>query len=177
MSETVGEKTIDARELPPRNKHATIFGVWNQLPAGGAMLLINDHDPLPLYYQFSCEHVGEFHWEYLERGPETWRVRIRKGTFPDPGFVPKKKQPVSGCGGAVPAQEPLVLDTRPIFARGETPCGAIDNAVASLGPAQGLVLLAPFEPVPLYAKLENDGFTHQAEPQPDGTWRIEFRRG
>jgi hypothetical protein len=55
MSETVGEKTIDARELPPRNKHATIFGVWNQLPAGGAMLLLNDHDPRPLYYLETCQ--------------------------------------------------------------------------------------------------------------------------
>jgi uncharacterized protein (DUF2249 family) len=176
MTETNKEQTIDARQLPSRHKHTTIFSTWNQLPAGGALLLVNDHDPLPLYFQFSCEHVGEFHWEYLEQGPETWRVRIRKGVFPDPGFVPPKKKAVARCGGAVPAQEPLVLDTRPIFARGGTPCGAIDDAIASLGPAQPFVLLVPFEPVPLYAKLANDGFTHKAEPQPDGTWRIEFRR-
>ena len=75
------------------------------------------------------------------------------------------------------APDPLVLDTRPIFERGETPCGPIDNAISALEPAQPLVLLVPFEPVPLYAKLAKDGFSHQAERQPDGSWRVQFRRG
>ncbi|MHB1250237.1 MAG: DUF2249 domain-containing protein [Polaromonas sp.] len=39
---------------------------------------MNDHDPKPLYYQFDAEHPGEFTWDYLESGPETWRVRIGK---------------------------------------------------------------------------------------------------
>ena len=176
MNATVKEQTVDARQLPPRHKHTTIFSTWNKLPADEAMLLVNDHDPLPLYFQFVCEHAGEFHWEYLERGPETWRVRIRKGVFSDPGFVPSKKKPAAACDSPVPAPDPLILDTRPIFERGETPCGPIDNAIAALKPAQPLVLLVPFEPVPLYAKLAKDGFSHQAEQQPDGSWRVEFRR-
>lgn len=39
-------------------------------------MLVNDHDPKPLYYQFAAEHTGAFSWEYLEEGPRTWRVRI-----------------------------------------------------------------------------------------------------
>jgi uncharacterized protein (DUF2249 family) len=39
-------------------------------------VLVNDHDPKPLRYQFEAEHAGEFTWEYLESGPEVWRVRI-----------------------------------------------------------------------------------------------------
>ena len=72
--------------------------------------------------------------------------------------------------------KPLLLDTRPIFARGETPCKAIDEATASLVPGQSLVLLVPFEPVPLYTKLGNQGFTHQAEELANGAWRVEFRK-
>lgn len=71
---------------------------------------------------------------------------------------------------------PLLLDTRPIFARGDSPCNAIDDAVASLVPGQPLVLLVAFKPVPLYAKLGNQGFTHQAEHLSDGSWRVEFRK-
>jgi uncharacterized protein (DUF2249 family) len=43
---------------------------------------VNDHDPKPLYYQFDAEHSGAFTWDYLESGPETWRVRIGKTTTP-----------------------------------------------------------------------------------------------
>lgn len=72
--------------------------------------------------------------------------------------------------------KPLVLDTRPIFARGETPCRAIDAAVASLSPGQPLVLFVDFEPVPLYAKLGNQGFTCQAAQLSDGVWRVVFQK-
>jgi uncharacterized protein (DUF2249 family) len=71
----------------------------------------------------------------------------------------------------------LVLDVRPIFAQGATPCSAIDQAVSSLTPGQLFVLLAPFEPAPLFSKLAALGFSHRSEPASDGTWRIEFTPG
>jgi uncharacterized protein (DUF2249 family) len=64
-----------------------------------------------------------------------------------------------------------------MFERGETPCTAIEEATAKVAPGQALVLLVPFEPKPLYAKLGRDGFAHQAQQLEDGSWRIEFRRG
>lgn len=42
------------------------------------MELTNDHDPRPLFYQFQIEREGTFSWEYLEKGPELWRVAIGK---------------------------------------------------------------------------------------------------
>jgi hypothetical protein len=72
--------------------------------------------------------------------------------------------------------EPAVLDTRPIFERGETPCQAIEDAVDHLIPGQLLVLLVPFEPVPLYTKLGRQGFTHESKRLEDGSWRVEFRQ-
>ncbi|MDR7525880.1 MAG: DUF2249 domain-containing protein, partial [Armatimonadota bacterium] len=45
---------------------------------GEAFELVNDHDPKPLYYQFAAELPGQFTWQYLEQGPEVWRVRIGK---------------------------------------------------------------------------------------------------
>ncbi|HEX2530769.1 MAG TPA: DUF2249 domain-containing protein [Burkholderiaceae bacterium] len=69
---------LDVRTLIPMQRHSTIFGKWNDLPPGGSFILINDHDPKPLYYQFDAEHSGKFSWDYLESGPEVWRVRIGK---------------------------------------------------------------------------------------------------
>jgi uncharacterized protein (DUF2249 family) len=175
MNATAMDTLVDVRPMAPRDRHATLFQTWQALADGAALELVNDHDPLPLYYQFACEHGGNFHWSYLERGPEVWRVRIAKGRFPDPGFTPNARM-AKLPPAAAPVAGPLILDVRPIFARNETPCAAIDEAVERVAPGQPLVLLVPFEPVPLYTKLGRAGFTHRTEQLEDGTWRIEFVR-
>lgn len=71
-------QTIDIREMAPRERHPLIFATFEGLPAGESFLLVNDHDPKPLYYQFRFEHTGQFSWDYEEQGPEVWRVRIGK---------------------------------------------------------------------------------------------------
>lgn len=76
MSQFVAQ--VDARIYPPRDKHNVIFQTFNDLKKGEAMELINDHDPRPLHYQFLAEYEGKFQWEYLEQGPEVWRVAIGK---------------------------------------------------------------------------------------------------
>nr|WP_038037818.1 DUF2249 domain-containing protein [Thermorudis peleae] len=67
---------LDVREIPPVRRHELIFETYEQLQPGQAFILVNDHDPRPLYYQFQAEHTGEFTWDYLEQGPVVWRVRI-----------------------------------------------------------------------------------------------------
>jgi uncharacterized protein (DUF2249 family) len=67
---------LDVRVIAPRERHPKIFDTFDSLQPGEAFELINDHAPTPLYYQFLHERPGVFTWEYLEEGPETWRVRI-----------------------------------------------------------------------------------------------------
>ena len=75
--------TVDVRTIIPRERHPLIFNTFRGLAPGEAFLLVNDHDPKPLYYQFAAEHAGQFVWEYQEQGPEVWRVRIgRVATTP-----------------------------------------------------------------------------------------------
>ncbi|GAA6762464.1 MULTISPECIES: DUF2249 domain-containing protein [Thermus] len=69
---------LDVRPIPPRERHPRIFGVFDSLEPGESFVLVNDHDPRPLYYQFQAERPGAFAWEYLEAGPEVWRVRITR---------------------------------------------------------------------------------------------------
>lgn len=86
--------TVDVRSIAPRERHPLIFGTFDRLAAGQALLLVNDHDPKPLFYQFQAESPGEFTWDYLESGPEVWQVKIGK---PQAGAVP---QVAGGCGCA-----------------------------------------------------------------------------
>ena len=69
---------IDVRSLIPAQRHARIFQLVNELQPGGAFVLVNDHDPKPLYYQLQAEYPNQFSWTYLESGPEVWRVEIGK---------------------------------------------------------------------------------------------------
>ncbi|HEX6460379.1 MAG TPA: DUF2249 domain-containing protein [Thermoleophilaceae bacterium] len=73
---SVSDLELDVRAEVPARRHELIFETYEELGAGEAFTLVNDHDPKPLYYQFAAEHEGEFSWEYLEQGPEVWRVRI-----------------------------------------------------------------------------------------------------
>jgi len=70
--------TVDVRSIPPHDRHPLIFSTFQRLPPGAAMELINDHDPVPLHKQFQAERHGQFTWQVLEQGPQTWRVRIAK---------------------------------------------------------------------------------------------------
>lgn len=69
---------VDARIYESKDKHRVILETYHSLKQGESMELINDHDPLPLYYQFSAEYKDQFDWEYLKEGPEVWHVRIGK---------------------------------------------------------------------------------------------------
>ncbi|PWB81561.1 MAG: hypothetical protein C3F08_01640 [Candidatus Methylomirabilota bacterium] len=88
--------TVDARVLPVPQKHPTIFRAFDELAVGNTMLLVNDHDPKPLYYTFAAERTGQFEWRYLEAGPEVWQVAIRRVAA-----APGAQAPVEGmgCGG------------------------------------------------------------------------------
>lgn len=67
---------LDVRTEPPVRRHTLIFDTFSRLAVDEAFVLVNDHDPRPLYYQLAAEQPGTFSWDYLEQGPEVWRVRI-----------------------------------------------------------------------------------------------------
>lgn len=70
--------TIDVRNVAPHERHDLVFSAFNALPQGTALELTSDHDPAPLYRQFKGHFHGLFTWDYIEEGPEIWRVRIGK---------------------------------------------------------------------------------------------------
>jgi uncharacterized protein (DUF2249 family) len=71
----------------------------------------------------------------------------------------------------------VTLDVRPELAAGGEPFVRIMEAAATIEPGQALVIIAPFEPVPLYGALGGRGFTHETERIADDEWVIKFTRG
>ena len=67
---------VDVRTIIPRERHPLIFRTFDALQPGESFELVNDHDPQPLYYQLSAERPGQLEWQYLEQGPEVWRVQV-----------------------------------------------------------------------------------------------------
>ena len=69
---------IDLRQIEPYARHTEIFSSYAALLPGQALEIINDHDPAPLNAQFQVRSPGMFSWNYIEQGPQVWRVQIGK---------------------------------------------------------------------------------------------------
>lgn len=67
---------LDARSVPHAIRHATIFGALDSVKPGGGLVLVAPHDPLPLLRQLEGRAPGAFAVDYLQRGPEAWRIRF-----------------------------------------------------------------------------------------------------
>ena len=74
------------------------------------------------------------------------------------------------------AQAHTVLDVRPELEQGGEPFVRIMEAASSITPGETLVIVAPFEPVPLYAVLEARGFAHETEKVAADEWVVCFSR-
>ena len=82
------DSELDVRQLRKPDKHPTIFAVYTDLPVWGSFVLVNNHDPKHLHEEFEADHAGSYGWEYLEKGPTVWRIRISKlTTTPLPRIV------------------------------------------------------------------------------------------
>ena len=69
-----------------------------------------------------------------------------------------------------------LLDVRPDLARGQEPFSKIISAARAIEPGGRLVVLAPFEPVPLYGVLARMGFSNVTEALGSEGFRVTFRR-
>jgi uncharacterized protein (DUF2249 family)/iron-sulfur cluster repair protein YtfE (RIC family) len=73
-----GLPELDARTIPHAIRHATIFGALEGLRPGSGLLLVADHNPLPLLAQLEQRAPGAFAVDYRESGPETWRLELAR---------------------------------------------------------------------------------------------------
>jgi len=71
-----GLPELDARTIPHAIRHATIFGALDAAGPAGGIILTASHNPLPLLAQLEQRAAGAFTVDYLEEGPETWRLAL-----------------------------------------------------------------------------------------------------
>ena len=50
---TEDENILNVTLIEPKLKHPTIFEWFDELVSGESLILHNDHDPKPLYYELS----------------------------------------------------------------------------------------------------------------------------
>ncbi|MGH2512380.1 MAG: DUF2249 domain-containing protein [Candidatus Limnocylindrales bacterium] len=74
--------TIDVREIAHADRHPRIFATFESLELGTSLILVADHDPVHLRQQFAARWTGQFSWEYLEQGPDVWRIEIGRMAGP-----------------------------------------------------------------------------------------------
>ncbi len=72
------------------------------------------------------------------------------------------------------AEADTVLDVRPDLVSGGEPFVRIMEAVATIKPGGKLVIIAPFEPVPLYGVLAARGFSHETAMIAADEWVVRF---
>ena len=70
--------TLDVRTIPPWERHPKIFEIFDGLAVGEALVIINDHDPRPLHYQFMMEREGQFEWKSEEKSAREWMATIKR---------------------------------------------------------------------------------------------------
>ena len=86
----MSEFVIEAQKIAPANRHSFIMQTFESLGADDSLVIVNNHDPVPLLKQFQEKYTDQFGKEYLEQGPDVWRVKITK----------TKKEGCCGfCGG------------------------------------------------------------------------------
>jgi uncharacterized protein (DUF2249 family) len=141
--------TLDLRSVPPAVRHGLVYQALDALAPGEALELVNDHKPSPLRYELEATRTGQYDWEDGAPGPGVFSARITARV--------------------------RTVDARPMLERGEEPFGAIMAAVDALEPGEELVVIAPFEPVPLEGVLAGQGFTFDAVALDTGDWRVTFR--
>ncbi len=73
-----GVPALDVRSIPHALRHGSVFGALGAVPPGGSMVLVAPHDPLPLLAQIDDREGGRVAVEYLERGPEAWRLLLTR---------------------------------------------------------------------------------------------------
>lgn len=71
-----GLAELDTRVIPHAIRHATIFGALEGLKPGKGILLIANHNPLPLLAQLEQRSPNTFAVDYVADGPEVWKLSM-----------------------------------------------------------------------------------------------------
>jgi uncharacterized protein (DUF2249 family) len=69
---------LDVRAYPTWDRHSRVFAGFDALPIGGRLIVVTDHEPRPLRYEFDRLRADAFVWDQEMLDEEQWSVTIRR---------------------------------------------------------------------------------------------------
>ena len=153
--------TFDVRDLIPQRRHEVLLETFDRLEPDEGFLLVNDHDPKPLYYELRSMHGDVIDWEYVSRGSDEWRVNIVKtdaSTADDEGVVTR-------------------YDVREIPKPDRHP--TIHHRYGMIREGDTMELIAPHEPRPLHREFREqyaDAFDWEVVEKEPGRCRVQITK-
>ena len=68
---------LDVLQIPQSFRHGAIHGALSTRDVGDALILIAPHNPLPLLREVEARD-DTFALEYLQEGPDVWRIKFTR---------------------------------------------------------------------------------------------------
>ena len=175
---TVGEPladdalaTIDVRDLTPQRRHAVLLDLFEELPAGEEFVLVNDHDPKPLYHELRSMHGDVIDWEYASRDAGEWRVEIGKDADSE-GVGSEEANGEAATDGVITR-----YDVREIPKQERHP--TIHHRYGMIPEGGTMEIVAPHEPRPLHREFERqygDSFSWEVVESEPGRCRVQITK-
>lgn len=156
--------------LEPKLKHPTVFKKFDELQKGDSFLLINDHDPIPLFYELKAKRGETFQWKKIENGPDVWKVEVTKIEDRIINAAQPQEEQKSG-------KQISVLNVTLIEPRLKHP--TIFQHFDALAAGEALQILNDHDPKPLYYQLiaeRGNNFTWKYLEKGPQWWRIQIAK-
>ncbi|MHB9288839.1 DUF2249 domain-containing protein [Halobacteriales archaeon Cl-PHB] len=152
---------FDVRDLPPQRRHAVLLSTFDRLVPDQGFVLVNDHDPRPLYHELRSIHGETVDWEDLQETPAEWRTKITKTA----------ESEARDDGAAA------TFDVRDIPKPERHP--TIHHRYGNLESGEALDVIAPHEPRPLRGEFQErygDAFDWSVADEDPGRVRVRITK-
>jgi uncharacterized protein (DUF2249 family)/quercetin dioxygenase-like cupin family protein len=87
-SSTGNDEELDLCQFQRSERHALALERFDALKVGESFVLVNDHNPVLLDRELENTRLGQAAWEHLDRGPQKYRIRIRRIALPQTSDKP-----------------------------------------------------------------------------------------
>lgn len=151
---------FDVREMPPQRRHEVLTETFDRLDPGEGFVLVNDHDPEPLYHELRSTRGEGFEWEYITREAAAWRVEMVKTAATDS-----------------PDDDVATFDVRDIPKQEWHP--TIHHRYENIADGEPVDIIAPHERQPLHREFRErygESFTWEVVESESGRCRVRITK-
>lgn len=120
--------------------------------------------------------IGELPWVESVDVRLVWDPPWHPGMMKQSGEAGSEMREQDMEGPTIEREDTISLDVRPVLAAGGEPFDMIMDAAGRIVEGGVLEIIAPFEPIPLYRVLSQQGFGHRTEMRDPEAFVVQFKR-